>query len=217
MRETVPNSILDRADAIELVDITPDDLIQRLREGKVYVPKQAERALEHFFSPANLTALRELALRRTAERVDEQLLMEMQARAISGPWPAGDRLLVCVSEDPRAAGLVRYTKRLADRLHAPWTALYVETKRSLQLTEEERDRVADTLRLAQALGGEQVTIPGGDRRIADDVIAFAQANNITQVIVGKSTRSRWFELLNGSVVRDLSRGVRQYQPSYHRR
>lgn len=205
VRETVPDSMLDRADAIELVDITPDDLMQRLRDGKVYVPKQAERALEHFFSPANLTALRELALRRTAERVDEQLLMEMQARAISGPWPAGDRLLVCVSEDPRAAGLVRYTKRLADRLHAPWTALYVETKRSLQLTEEERDRVADTLRLAQALGGEQVTIPGGDGRIADDVIAFAQANNITQVIVGKSTRSRWFELLNGSVVRDLLR------------
>ena len=122
---------------------------------------------------------------------------------MSGPWPAGDRLLICVSEDPRAAGLVRYTKRLADRLHAPWTALYVETKRSLQLTEEQRDRVADTLRLAQALGGEQVTIPGGDRRVADDVIGFAQANNITQLIVGKSTRSRWFELLNGSVVRDL--------------
>ena len=113
VRETVPDSILDRADAIELVDITPDDLIQRLRDGKVYVPKQAERALEHFFSPANLTALRELALRRTAERVDEQLLLQ-QARAISGPWPAGDRLLVCVSEDPRAAGLVRYTKRLAE-------------------------------------------------------------------------------------------------------
>ena len=89
--------------------------------------KQAKRALEHFFSPANLTALRELALRRTAERVDEQLLTELQARAIPGPWAAGERLLVCVSEDPRAAGLVRYTKRLADRLHAPWTALYVET------------------------------------------------------------------------------------------
>ncbi len=205
VRETVPNSILDRADAIELVDITPDDLIQRLKDGKVYVPHQAERALEHFFSPANLTALRELALRRTAERVDEQLLMELQARAMPGPWPAGDRLLVCVSEDPRAAGLVRYTKRLADRLHAPWTALYVETKRSLNLTEEERDRVADTLRLAQALGGEQVTIPGGDRRIADDVFAYAKANNITQLIVGKSTRSQWFELLNGSVVRDLLR------------
>ena len=205
VRETVPDSILDCADAIELVDITPDDLIQRLKEGKVYVPKQAVRALEHFFSPANLTALRELALRRTAERVDEQLLNEMQARAISGPWAAGERLLVCVSEDPRAAGLIRYTKRLADRLHAPWTALYVETKRALQLTEEERDRIADTLRLAQALGGEPVTIPGGDRRIADDVIAFAQANNITQVIIGKSTRSGWFELLHGSVVRDLVR------------
>ncbi|MGA7546103.1 MAG: sensor histidine kinase KdpD [Methyloceanibacter sp.] len=205
VRETVPDSILDRADAIELVDITPDDLIQRLKEGKVYVPKDAVRALEHFFSPANLIALRELALRRTAERVDEQLLNEMQARAISGPWAAGERLLVCVSEDPRAAGLVRYTKRLADRLHAPWTALHVETKRSLQLTEEERDRIADTLRLAQALGGEPVTIPGGDRGIADDVLAFAQANNITQVILGKSTRSGWFELLHGSVVRDLMR------------
>jgi two-component system sensor histidine kinase KdpD len=205
VRETVPDSILDRADAIELVDITPDDLIQRLKEGKVYVPKQAERALEHFFSPANLTALRELALRRTAERVDEQLLAEMQARAISGPWAAGERLLVCISEDVRAAGLVRFTKRLADRLHAAWTALYVETKRSLQLTEEERDRVADTLRLAQALGGEPVTIPGGDRSIADDVVAYAQANNITQVIIGKSTRSRWFELVHGSVVRDLLR------------
>jgi two-component system, OmpR family, sensor histidine kinase KdpD len=205
VRETVPDSILDRADAIELVDITPDDLIQRLKEGKVYVPKQAERALEHFFSPANLTALRELALRRTAERVDEQLLAEMQARAISGPWPAGERLLVCISEYPRAAGLVRFAKRLADRLHAAWTALYVETKRSLQLTEDERDRIADTLRFAQALGGEAVTIPGGDRSIADDVVTYAQANNITQVIIGKSTRSRWFELLHGSVVRDLLR------------
>ncbi len=205
VRETVPDSILDRADAIELVDITPEDLIQRLRDGKIYIPKQAERALEHFFSPANLTALRELALRRTAERVDEQLLSEMQARAISGPWAAGERLLVCLSEDPRAAGLVRYTKRLADRLHAPWTALYIETRRGLQLSEEQRDRIADTLRLAQALGGEPVTIPGGDRRIADDVVAYAQVNNITQIVIGKSLRSRWFELLHGSVVRDLLR------------
>jgi two-component system sensor histidine kinase KdpD len=205
VRETVPDSILDRADALELVDITPEDLIQRLRDGKVYIPQQAERALEHFFSPANLTALRELALRRTAERVDEQLLSELQARAIPGPWAAGERLLVCISEDPRAAGLVRYTKRLADRLHASWTALYVETKRSLQLSEEERDRIADTLRLAQALGGEPVTVPSGGRHIAEDVVAYAQANNITQIVIGKSTRSRMFELLHGSVVRDLLR------------
>ena len=205
VRETVPDSVFDRADAIELVDLTPDDLIQRLKEGKVYVPKQAERALEHYFSPGNLTALRELALRRTAERVDEQLLTQMQAHAIPGPWAAGERILVCVSEDPRAAGLVRYAKRLADRLHAPLTALCVETRRSLQLTEEERDRIADTLRLAEALGGEAITIPGGDRSIADDVIAFAHANNVTQIIIGKSTRSRWFEILHGSVVHELVR------------
>src|SRR4051794_9737323 len=99
VRETVPDTVFDRADAVELVDLTPDDLIQRLKDGKVYVPKQAERALEHFFAPANLTALRELALRRTADRVDEQLLTEMQARAIQGPWPAGERILVCISED----------------------------------------------------------------------------------------------------------------------
>lgn len=205
VRETVPDSIFDQADAVELVDLTPEDLIQRLKEGKVYIPEQAERALEHFFSPANLTALRELALRRTAERVDEQLLTEMQARAIPGPWAAGERILVCISEDPRAAGLVRYTKRLADRLHAPWTAIYIESRRSLQLDEEQRDRIADTLRLAQALGGEPITLPGGDRRIADDVIAYAQENNVTQIIIGKSRRSRWFEIVHGSIVRDLVR------------
>src|SRR5271168_1048850 len=205
VRETVPDSIFDRADAFELIDLTPDDLIQRLKEGKVYVPKQAERALEHYFSPGNLTALRELALRRTADRVDEQLLTHMQANAIAGPWAAGERILVCVSEDPHAAGLVRYTKRLADRLHAPWSAISIETRRSLQLTDEQRDRLADTLRLAEALGGEALTIPGVGRRIADDVMAFAQANNVTQIIIGKATRSWWFEIIRGSVVHDLVR------------
>jgi two-component system, OmpR family, sensor histidine kinase KdpD len=207
VRETVPDSIFDRADAIELIDLTPDDLIQRLKEGKVYVPKQAERALEHYFSPGNLTALRELALRRTAERVDEQLLTHMQANAIAGPWAAGERVLVCVSEDPRAAGLVRYARRLADRLHAPWTAISIETTRSLQLTDEQRDRLADTLRLAEALGGEALTIAAVGRRIADDVINFAHANNVTQIIIGKSTRSRWFEIMRGSVVHDLVRSA----------
>ncbi|HEV7463762.1 MAG TPA: DUF4118 domain-containing protein, partial [Methyloceanibacter sp.] len=204
VRETVPDSILDRADNIELVDITPDDLIQRLKEGKVYVPEQARRALEHYFSPVHLNALRELALRRTAEQVDEQLLSEMQARAISGPMAAGERVLVCVSEDPRAADLVRYTKRIADRLHAPWTALWVESPRSQRLSEQERDRIADTLRLAQRLGGEAVTIPG-TRRIADDVLSFAHASNVTHITIGKSSRTPWFELLHGSVVHELVR------------
>src|SRR5712675_1347419 len=205
VRETVPDAVFDRADSVELVDLTPDDLIQRLKEGKVYVPKQAERALEHFFSPANLTALRELALRRTADRVDEQLLTHMQARAIPGPWAAGERILVCVSEDTRAAGLVRYAKRLADRLHGPWSALYVEGRRSLQYTEEERDRVADTLRLAESLGGEAVTIPSAERQIADDVIGYAESQNVTHIIIGKSSRSRWFEIVHGSVVHELVR------------
>src|ERR1700716_2510481 len=205
VRETVPDSVFDRADGIELVDLTPDDLIQRLKEGKVYVPKQAERALEYYFSPGNLTALRELALRRTAERVDEQLLTHMQANAIAGPWAAGERILVCVSEDSRAVGLVRATKRLADRLHAPWTAISIETRRSLQLTDDERDRLADTLRLSPELGGGGRRLPSAGRRIADDVIGFAHANNVTQIVIGKSTRSWWFELMRGSVVHDLVR------------
>jgi two-component system sensor histidine kinase KdpD len=205
VREIVPDEILDRADAVELVDLTPEDLIQRLKEGKVYVPKQAERALKHYFSPANLTALRELALRRTAERVDEQLLEQMQARAIPGPWAAGERILVCVDEDPRAAGLVRYCKRLADRLRASWIVLSLETSRSLQLSEAQKDRIAETMRLAERLDGETITLPAKGRRIADDIIAFAQKNNITHIIVGKSTRARWFELLHGSIVHDLVR------------
>jgi two-component system, OmpR family, sensor histidine kinase KdpD len=205
VRETVPDSVFDRADEIELVDLTPDDLIQRLKEGKVYVPKQAERALAHYFSPGNLTALRELALRRTAERVDDQLLSHMQEHAIPGPWAAGERIVVCISEDARSAGLVRYARRLSDRIHAPFTALYIESRRNLQLTDVERDRIADTLRLAVRLGGEAATIPSGDRRIADDVLAYAHDNNVTQIVIGKAMRSRWFEILHGSVVHDLVR------------
>src|ERR1700722_1352253 len=120
VRETVPDSILDRADEIEIVDLTPEDLIQRLNEGKVYVPHQAERALRHYFSPGNLTALRELALRRTAQRVDDQMFNYMRAHAIPGPWAAGERVLVCVNEGPSCAALVRQTRRLADRLQAKW-------------------------------------------------------------------------------------------------
>ncbi|HWE76830.1 MAG TPA: sensor histidine kinase KdpD [Stellaceae bacterium] len=203
VRETVPDGILDRADDIEVVDLSPDDLIERLREGKVYVPAEAERALRNYFQPGNLTALRELALRRTAQRVDEQMLTYMRAHAISGPWPAGERVLVCVSEDSGAAGLVRYARRLADRSHAPWTAIYVETARYQRLAEAARDRIAEALRLAERLGGQTMTIPG--RGIAEDVVAFAKDNNITQIVIGKSERSRWFEMLHGSVVHDLVR------------
>src|SRR5262249_47928282 len=131
----------------------------------------------------------------------------MQEHAIRGPWAAGERILVCVSEDPRAAGLVRYAKRLADRLHAPWTAASVETQRSLQLSEEERDRIADTLRLAESLGAEALPIPSAGRRLAGDVINFSHAHNVTQIVIGKSTRPRWFEILYGSVVHELVRSA----------
>jgi two-component system sensor histidine kinase KdpD len=203
VRETVPDSILDQADEVELVDLTPDDLIQRLREGKVYLPHQAERAVRHYFQPGNLTALRELALRRTAQRVDEQLLTHMRAHAIAGPWPAGDRILACVSEAANTPELIRYARRAADRLHAPWTAIYVETARTTRLSDSERNRIADHLRLAERLGASTITIPGP--KIVDEVVAYAEANNITQIVIGKSNRPRWFEMLHGSVVHDLVR------------
>jgi len=202
VRETVPDRIVDAAE-VEVIDLTPDDLMQRLREGKIYIADQAERALKHYFSPGNLTALRELALRRAAERVDEQMVSYMQEHAIAGPWPAGERLLVCISDQPGATQLVRYGKRVADRLHGPWTALYVETPRHQRLGEAERDRVAEALRLAEKLGADTLTIPG--QRIADDVLAYARENNATQIIIGKSTRSPWFEMLHGSVVHELLR------------
>jgi two-component system, OmpR family, sensor histidine kinase KdpD len=203
VRETVPDSILEQADDIEVVDLAPDDLIHRLREGKVYVPQQAERAVRHYFQPGNLTALRELALRQTAQRVDNQLLSHMRAHAIAGPWPAGERVLACVSEAANTPALLRYSRRAADRLHAPLTAIYVETARTQRLSDAERDRIADYLRLAERLGGSTITIPG--RKVADEVVAYAEANNITQIVIGKSSRSRWFEMVHGSVVHDLLR------------
>src|SRR5258707_4980426 len=160
VRETVPDRVLDQADDIEIVDIAPDDLLQRLQEGKVYLPHQAQRAVRHYFQPGNLTALRELALRRAAQRVDDQLLSHMRAHAIAGPWAAGDRLLVCVSERPATAGLIRHSPRLADRLHAPWTEIYIQTARTQRLDHMERDRVAEHLRLAERLGPSTSPVPG---------------------------------------------------------
>jgi two-component system sensor histidine kinase KdpD len=201
VRETVPDSIIDRADDVEMVDLTPDDLIQRLKEGKVYFAQQAERAIRNYFKPGNLTALRELALRRTAQRVDEQMVSYMQAHAIEGPWAAGERVLVCVGADPNSQSVVRYARRVADRMRAPWTALHVETSRTRRLSEAERDRIAEALRLAQRLGGEAVTVPGGD--VADTVLEYAREHNVTHVLVAKSRRSAWSAKLYGSTIQQL--------------
>lgn len=204
VRETLPDHVIDQADEIEVIDLTPKDLIQRLKEGKVYVRNVADRALDHYFSEGNLTALREMALRRTAQRVDDQMLSYMQAHAIRGPWAAGERIVVCINEHPSSLSLVRYARRVADRLQAKWEAIYIETTaRHQALSEADRDRIASALRLAEHLGGGAVTIPG--RHIATDLIDYARSNNITQIIIGKSNRSRWFEMLHGSVVHDLVR------------
>ena len=202
IRETVPDRVFDTADEVEVVDLTPQELIQRLYDGKVYAEVQAQRALQNYFKQGNLTALRELALRRTAERVDDQMRQYMRQHAIRGPWAAGERVLVCINESPGAAELVRRAKRVSDQLRAPWFAVYVETARTYQLSEAQRDRVAETLRLAESLGAETLTLPGS-RHIANDVLTYAQDNNVTQIIVGKTQRPWWFEWLHGSVVHDL--------------
>ena len=203
VRETVPDSIIDRADEVELIDLTPEDLIQRLKEGKVYMPAQAEHAIRNYFVPGNLTALRELALRRTAQRVDEQMVDFMRAHAIAGPWEASERVLVCVSENPSSTSLIRYARRLADRLHASWSAIHIETTRSHRLGVTERDRIAEALRLAQRLGAQAVTIPAADA--ADGIVEYAQANNYTHIVIARSDRSRWSELVRGSVTHRLIR------------
>src|SRR5262249_26763010 len=203
VRETVPDSLLDRAADIEVVDLTPEDLIQRLKEGKVYVPQTAQRAVHHYFQPGNLTALRELALRRTAQRVDEQMVNYMRAHSIPGPWAAGERILVCINEEPGGLALVRYARRLADRLRATWMTIHVETSHALRLRDSERDRIAECLRLTERLGGEAVTMPGSD--VASAVVEYASANNITHIVIAKSHRSRWSELLHGSITHQLIR------------
>lgn len=190
VRETVPDRIIDEAFEIELIDLTPDDLIQRLREGKVYQAKTATRALGHYFSPGNLTALRELALRRTAQQVDAQLLDHMQAHAIPGPWAAGDRILVCIDHRGGTA-LVRYGRRMAERLRVRWTVVHVETARDLRLSETDRDRIAETLRLAEQLGAETITLPGSN--VAADVVGYARENNFTHIVVGNSKRAAWWQ------------------------
>jgi two-component system, OmpR family, sensor histidine kinase KdpD len=203
VRETVPDSIIDRADEIEVVDLTPEDLIQRLKEGKVYVPQQARRAIQHYFSPGNLTALCELALRRTAQRVDAQMLNYMRSHAIRGPWAAGERVLVCVDGGPASSAVVRHARRFADQLNAPWTAIHVEGAERRRLSEVERDRIAEALRLAERLGGGAVTIPGQD--VVETLIDYARANNVTHVIIARARRGFMRGWWRGGVERRLIR------------
>nr|WP_255587040.1 sensor histidine kinase KdpD [Hephaestia mangrovi] len=197
VRETLPDRVLEHAD-IEVVDIPPDELIQRLRDGKVYVPHEASRALGNFFSKSNLSALRELALRRAAQTVDTQMLDYLRAHALAGTWAGGERIVVAVSELEGAATLVRAAKRLADALGAPWTAVHIETPRGRRFGDAENASIAATLHLASQLGGQVASVPA--ETVIDGLKRFAVEARATQLIVGKSTRSRLFELRHGSVV-----------------
>ena len=202
VRETVPDRVLEAAD-IEVVDLPPDELIERLREGKVYLPEEATRALGHFFSKSNLTALRELALRRAAQAVDAQMLDYLRTHALAGTWAAGERLVVAVSELPGSPELVRAAKRIADGLRAPWTAVHIETPRTARFGDAENAQVAATLHLASQLGAQVASVPG--ESVLDGLKRFTVEARATQLIVGKSARSRWFELRHGSVVDRLVR------------
>jgi len=204
VHETVPDSILDQADEVELIDLPPDDLIQRLREGKVYIPEQARHAIENFFRKGNLIALRELALRRTAERVDAQMQVYRQDHAVPSTWPCAETIMVCVNLNPRSGRLVRAAKRMAGGLHAKWIAVYVQTPEHLRRPIAERDRVIQMLRLAEQLGAETVTLSA--QRVSEEILNYARSRNVSKIIAGKPLRSRWKELLFGSVVADLVRG-----------
>jgi two-component system, OmpR family, sensor histidine kinase KdpD len=198
VRETVPDRMLDEASEIELVDIAPEDLLQRLREGKVYVPEQAARAIDKFFKKGNLTALREISLRRTADRVDEQMRAYMETLSIPGPWPAKERLLVLLSGSPFSEKLIRNTRRLADELKAEWFAVYVETPGSDKFLQENRERVWHYLRMAESIGGKTATLTG--TQVAEEVIDYAKKHNVTKIVMGRPIRPRWQELLKGAVV-----------------
>ncbi|KQX20881.1 MULTISPECIES: sensor histidine kinase [unclassified Sphingomonas] len=205
VRETVPDRVLETAE-IEVVDIPPDELIERLKDGKVYIPDEASRALNHFFSKSNLSALRELALRRAAQAVDAQMLDYVRAHALAGSFAAGERVIVALSERSDAPGLVRAAKRLADALRAPWTALHVETPRTSGLSADDRQRLDQSMALAAQLGAATATIPA--RNVVEGLCAYAAEARATQIVVGKSSRSWWFEFRHGSVVDQLVRNLK---------
>ncbi len=192
VRETVPDSALEEADDIVLVDLPPDELLKRLADGKVYVEDTAARAVQNFFKPSNLTALRELALRRVAARVDSDLVERMKGGAIEGPWAAGERILVCVGSDAAAARVVRHAKRLADLMDASWFAVAVERPGS-DLDSAARSRRDAALRLAERLGAETRLVVATD--LVEEILRVARFENVTQIVVGRARRkpfARWF-------------------------
>jgi two-component system sensor histidine kinase KdpD len=203
VRETVPDAILDRADELELADLSPEDLLARLQTGKVYIPDQAARALDRFFRKGNLIALRELALRRVAERVDAQMRRYMREEGIREVWPAAERLLVCIGTNPESDRVIRAGWRLAQRLQADWIVVHVETPREAALPDADRRAVRENLELAEELGARATVLSG--RAPAEELLAFARENNVSRIILGKPTHGRWRDQLFGSLMEQVVR------------
>jgi two-component system, OmpR family, sensor histidine kinase KdpD len=198
VQETIPDSVMDEADEIKIVDIPPDELMQRFREGKVYIPPQVAIAVRNFFNEGNLIALREMTFRRAAEHVDEQMLEYMRIRSIPGPWPVGEKLLVCIGNSKVLnERLIRNGRRLADELKAEWYAIYVETPAHSRLSRKDRMEAMRGLELAAKMGAKTATSFGVS--IAEEVVRFARKNNVIRIIVGRPPRPWWQELVFGSV------------------
>lgn len=207
VRETVPDVVLEQAGEIELVDLPPDALIERLRAGKVYVPENIGNAIESFFRRSNLAALRELALRHAAEWVERRVHEYKREQGVKAVWPTADRVLVCVSPSPSSADLVRAAKRMAAGLRADLIAAYIETPGAARLGEADRERALATLRLAESLGAETTTLSASasSRSAADELIAYARGRNVTKIVIGKTGRSRLRSALFGSFMDEIIR------------
>jgi two-component system sensor histidine kinase KdpD len=203
VRETVPDAVFDRAYEVRVIDLPVDELLERLREGKVYVADQAAYAVQNFFREGNLIALRELALRRTAERVDAKMRGYKAAHGIEETWHTGERVLVCISPSPHSARLVRAACRMATSLHGELMGVYVETTAALRMSAADRERLAQNLRLVEALGGEAVTLRGDDAAV--ETVAYARKRNATKIVVGKPTHPRWRDVLKPSFLDDVVR------------
>ena len=204
VRETVPDSLFEQATEVELVDLTPEDLLQRLHEGKIYLPAEVQRAVDNFFKKGNLIALRELALQRTADRVEQQMTSWKREQGIAQPWPTRERILVAIGPAPQSADLIRSAYRMATRFQAPWIALSVETPDFHRLPLDDRNRVDAHLTLAERLGAERVAIGAEDA--ASAILGIARQRNVSRIVIGKPTHGRLRDLLRGSMVDRLVRG-----------
>jgi two-component system sensor histidine kinase KdpD len=196
MQETLPDTFLDRADEVQVIDIPLEELFERLKEGKVYIPPQAKRAMQNFFQRGNLVALRELMLTHVTRKIDTELLNYMRAKAISGPWPAGERLMVCIAPSPYAKQLLRKGYTIAKEAHAEWYAVHVSTPSLKEMSDKDKAYIGEALNLADELGAKVATLSGTD--VANEILRFAREYNITHIVIGKPLHSMLLGFWKGS-------------------